>query len=92
MNTSCCNVNSGSAHVMHTLVFFSRLSLSESIAMSVFGLFFFYADVVFWGRPNYLGSEISRKPKKCYRCSGIWGRPDCLRFDISSMSWSKPFS
>ena len=32
-NASCFNVNSGSADVMHTLVFFSRLSLSESILM-----------------------------------------------------------
>ena len=31
-------MNSGSADVMHTLVFFSRLSLSESILMSVFAL------------------------------------------------------
>ena len=37
-NASCFNVNSGSADVMHTLVFFSRLSLSESILMSVFAL------------------------------------------------------
>ena len=40
VNASCCNVNSGSAHVMHTLVFFLQLSLSESIAMSLFALFF----------------------------------------------------
>ena len=31
VNASCFNVNSGSAHVTHTLVFFSQLSLSESI-------------------------------------------------------------
>ena len=37
-NASCFNVNSGSADVTHTLVFFSRLSLSESILMSVFAL------------------------------------------------------
>ena len=38
VNASCFNVNSGSAHVTHTLVFFSQLSLSESIHMSVFPL------------------------------------------------------
>ena len=38
LNVSCFNENSGSADVMHTLVFFSRLSLSESIHMSVFAL------------------------------------------------------
>ena len=38
VNASCFIVNSGSAHVMHTLVFFSRLSLSESIPTSVFAL------------------------------------------------------
>ena len=32
------HVNSGSADVMHTLVFFSQLFLSESIHMSVFAL------------------------------------------------------
>ena len=37
-NASCFNVNSGSADVTHTLVSFSRLSLSESILMSVFAL------------------------------------------------------
>ena len=37
-NASCFNANSGSADVMDTLVFFSRLSLSESILMSVFAL------------------------------------------------------
>ena len=37
-NASCLNVNSGSAQVTHTLVFFSRLSPSESIPMSVFAL------------------------------------------------------
>ena len=97
VNASCCNVNSGSANVMHTLFFFLRLSLSESIrvyqslsesirvypsqslsestAVSVFALFSdargrglldFWnggADVLICGRPNYLGSEISRKPK-----------------------------
>ena len=38
VNSLCFNVNSGSAHVTHTLVFFSQLSLSESIPMSVFAL------------------------------------------------------
>ena len=38
LNASCFNVNSGSADVTHTLVFFSRLSLSESIHMPVFAL------------------------------------------------------
>ena len=38
VNTSCFNMNSGSAHVTHTLIFFSRMSLSESIPMSVFPL------------------------------------------------------
>ena len=38
LNASCFNVNSGSADVTHTLVFFSRLSLSGSIHMSVFAL------------------------------------------------------
>ena len=38
LNASCFNVNSGSADVVHTLVFFSRLSLSESIHMPVFAL------------------------------------------------------
>ena len=38
VNPSCFNVNSGSAHAMHTLVFFLQLSLSESIRMSVFAL------------------------------------------------------
>ena len=38
LNASCFSVNSGSAHVTHTLVFFSQLSLSESIPMSVFAL------------------------------------------------------
>ena len=38
LNDSCFNVNSGSADVTHTLVFFSRLSLSKSIHMSVFAL------------------------------------------------------
>ena len=38
VNASCFNVNSGSADVTHTLVFFSRLSRSESILMSVFAL------------------------------------------------------
>ena len=37
-NASCFNVNSGSADVTHTFVSFSRLSLSESILMSVFAL------------------------------------------------------
>ena len=32
------NVNSGFAHVTYTLVFFSGLSLSESMPMSVFAL------------------------------------------------------
>ena len=38
LNASCFNVNSGSAHETHTLVLFSRLSLSEFIPMSVFAL------------------------------------------------------
>ena len=38
LNASCFNVNSGSAEVTHTLVFFSQLSLSESIHMPVFAL------------------------------------------------------
>ena len=38
LNASCFNVNSGSANVTHTLVFFSRLSPSESIHMPVFAL------------------------------------------------------
>ena len=38
LNASCFNVNSGSADVTHTLVFFSRLFLSETIHMSVFAL------------------------------------------------------
>ena len=38
LNASCFNVNSGSVDVMHTLVFFSQLSLSESIHLSVFAL------------------------------------------------------
>ena len=38
LHASCFNVNSGSADVMHTLVFFSRLSLSKSILTSVFAL------------------------------------------------------
>ena len=38
LNASCFSVNSGSADVAHTLVFFSRLSLSESIHMPVFAL------------------------------------------------------
>ena len=38
LNASCFNVNSGSADVTHALVFFSRLSPSESILMSVFAL------------------------------------------------------
>ena len=70
------NGNSGSAYVTHTLVFFSRLSLSEFVPMSVFvlssdapeELLDFSnegVDVLAWGRPNYLGSEISRY-QKCY--------------------------
>ena len=84
-NASCFNVNSGSA-VMHTLVFFSRLPLSESIHMSVFapssnnqgGLLDFWnggADMLTWGRRNYLGSKTLRY-QKCYMCSEIWSRPD----------------
>ena len=38
VNASCFTVNSGSAHVTHTSVFFSRLSPLESILMSVFPL------------------------------------------------------
>ena len=38
LNASCFSLNSGSADVAHTLVFFSRLSLSESIHMPVFAL------------------------------------------------------
>ena len=49
------------------------------------------ADVLTWGRLDYMGFEISRH-QKCYMCSGIWGRPDYLGSDISGMSWSKPFS
>ena len=45
------------------------------------------ADVLTWGRPNYLESEILRY-QKCYKCSEIWGRPDYLESDISIMSWS----
>ena len=67
----CFNVNFGSADVTHTLVFFSRLSLSESIHMSVFVLSFdnqwellhFWsggADMLTWGRRNYLGCKTSR--------------------------------
>ena len=67
-------MNSGSAHV--ALVFFSRLSLSESIPMSVFAmssdaqggtpsLLEWGTDVLTWGRPNYLGSEISRYQESC---------------------------
>ena len=39
LKTSCFSVNSGTADVAHTLVFFSRWSLSESIHMPVFALF-----------------------------------------------------
>ena len=38
VNASCFNVNIGSAHATHTLVFLLRLSLSKSIPMSVFAL------------------------------------------------------
>ena len=38
VNASYFSANSGSAHVTHTLVFFSRLSVSESMPMSVFAL------------------------------------------------------
>ena len=38
LNASCFNVNSGSADVAHTIVFFSQLSVSESIHMPVFAL------------------------------------------------------
>ena len=38
LNASCFNVNSGSADVAHTLVFFLRLSLLDSIHMLVFAL------------------------------------------------------
>ena len=94
LNASCVNVKSGSAYVTHTLVFFSQLSLSESIPMSVIalssdagggGLLDFWnggADMLTWGRRNYLGSKISRY-QKCYTCSEIWGSLDYLRSDIS---------
>ena len=49
------------------------------------------ADVRISGGPNYLGSE-SLRYQNCYMCSEIWGRPDYLKSDIASMSWSKPFS
>ena len=39
------------------------------------------ADMLTWGRRNYLGSKISRY-QKCYMCSEIWGRPDYLGSDI----------
>ena len=67
LNASCFNVNSGSADVTHTLVLFSRLSLSESILMSVSALSFdnqgdsfTFGMVVLiclltWERRNYLG-------------------------------------
>ena len=65
-NVSRFNVNPGSADVTHTLVFFSRLSLSESILMSVFALssdnqgdsLTFWSggvDTLTWERRNYVG-------------------------------------
>ena len=43
------------------------------------------------GGRNYLGSYPSKTSRyqKCYMCSEIWGRPDWLGSDITSMSWSK---
>ena len=46
------------------------------------------ADMLTWGRQNYLGSKSSSN-QKCYRCSEIWGRPDQLRSGISSMHCPK---
>ena len=48
------------------------------------------ADVLIWGRQNYLGSEIS-KSQMCKMCLKFGARRDCLGSDISSMSLSKPF-
>ena len=97
VNASCFNVNSGSAHVM--LMYSSCDCLHQSLYLCLYlhCLLDFWnggADVLTWGRPNDLGSEISRH-QTCYMWSEIWGRgprPDYLESDISSMSWSKPFS
>ena len=82
-NASCFNVNSGSADLTHTLVFFSRLSLSESILMSVFALssdnqgdsLTFGVVVLICllekGGIMWVNLEV---PKKCYLYSEIWGR------------------
>ena len=70
LNPSRFNVNSGSADVRHTSVFFSRLSLSVYTCLYLLclhdnqggGLFDFWnggADMLTWGGRNYLGSYPS---------------------------------
>ena len=84
LNASCFNVNSGSADVTHTFVFFSRLSLSESILTSVFALssdnqgdsltFAVVVLICLLGKGEVIWLLTSRC-QKCYMYSEIWDRP-----------------
>ena len=84
-NASCFNVNSGSADMTHTLVFFLRLSLSESILRSAFALssdnqedsltFGVVVLICLLGKGEIMWVNFE-VPKKCYMYSEIWGRPD----------------
>ena len=53
-------------------------------------LIFGGADVLIWGRRNYLESKISRS-QMCYLLFETWVRLDYLGSDISSMALSNPF-
>ena len=69
VNASCFNANCGSAHVTHTLVFYLRLPLSESIPMSVFAL---SSDALGRGLLDFWngGADVLTWP---------WGRPKLFR-------------
>ena len=89
LNALFFNVNSGSAHETHTLVFFLQLFLSEYILMPAFARLLMPRGwrwgggtswLLEWWCWNYLWSKIWRH-QKCYKwltCSEIWGRPGYL--------------
>ena len=86
LNPSCFSVNSGSADVAHTLVFFLRLSLSESIHMPVFALssnnqvdsltFGVVVLICLTGEGEIIWGLKLRCTKNATYALKFWGRPD----------------
>ena len=86
LNASCFSVNSGSADVAHTLVFFSGLSLSESIHMPVFALssnnqvdsltFGVVVLICLIGEGEIIWGLKLRCTKSATCALKFWGRPD----------------